>query len=151
MKYSKESLINGIRNAASNMRKGSKYMWGHMGACNCGHLAQQLTSFTRKEIHEFAQERPGDWKEQVMDFCPTTGYPIDMVIAEMMKYGLSGQDLQQLEDLSNPAVLARLPKEIQPLHRYKREDAILYLESWADILEESLEKTEVSELISEKA
>lgn len=151
MKYSKQALIKGIRRAAENMRTGSKYMWGHMGACNCGHLAQELTSFSRKEIHQFAQERPGDWKEQVMDFCPTTGYPIDMVIAEMLNYGLTGQDLNQLEDLSNPIVLNRLPKEIQVLHRYKREDAILYLETWADIIEEELYKNKEEIYVIEKA
>ena len=70
------NLIQALRRTANNLLSGSKYQWGHMGACNCGNLAQELTSLTKKEIHDYAMRGHGDWSEQVDAFCPTSTMPM---------------------------------------------------------------------------
>ena len=131
------SLIAAIRRSSGNLKKGAPYQWGHMGGCNCGHLAQEITSLSKKEIHARAlRSRSGDWNEQLIDYCPTSGLPLDEVICEMLNAGLEREDLMELEKLSNRAILARLPEDRKPLAHNKRDDVVLYLECWAALLEE---------------
>ena len=105
-------LIAALRRTANRIEKGAPYQWGHMGSCNCGNLAQELTQFSKAEIHAFAMEGRGDWNEQVAEFCPTSGLPMDMLIAEMLNKGLTTTDLQHLERLSDKKVLARIWKPV---------------------------------------
>ena len=129
-------LIAAIRRTITRLRKDSPYQWGHMGSCNCGHLAQEITSLSKKEIHARALlSRSGDWNEQLIDYCPTSKLPMDEVISEMLKAGLDREDLMHLEKLSDPAVLQQIPGH-ESLQHNKREDVILYLEAWANFLEE---------------
>lgn len=130
-------LIAAIRRTANKLQKGSPYQWGHMGSCNCGHLAQEITQLSKKEIHARAlRSRSGDWNEQLIDYCPTSGLPMDEVISEMLAAGLDRQDLMELEKLSNSLVLRSLPQHNRHLSHNRREHVILYLNSWADLLEE---------------
>lgn len=138
-------LIAALRRTASRIEKGAPYQWGHMGSCNCGNLAQELTHFSKAEIHAFAMEGRGDWNEQVAEFCPTSGLPMDMLIAEMLNKGLTTTDLQHLERLSDKKVLARIPLTRRDGMRHnRRDDVVLYLNEWAKILEEEwVEATEL--------
>lgn len=129
-------LIEAIRNTAQNLKNGAKYQWGHMGSCNCGHLAQQITKLSKAEIHRSALKRHGDWTEQSKDYCPTSGYLLDDIISMMLAVGLDVDDLQKLEKLSDRNVLARLPQENRYLKHNVRDDVVVYLECWADLLEE---------------
>lgn len=130
-------LIAALRRSSGNLRKNSPYQWGHMGSCNCGHLAQEITSLSKKEIHARAlRSRSGDWNEQLIDYCPTSGLPMDEVISEMLSAGLDREDLMHLEKLSDPAVLAHISGQNQYLQHNRREDVIQYLEAWAGLLEE---------------
>ena len=60
-------VIQALRETATQIATSGRYEWGHMGSCNCGHLAQNITSFTRAEIQQFALQKRGDWSEQVID------------------------------------------------------------------------------------
>ncbi len=92
-------LIAALERTASKLQQGASYQWGHMGACNCGNLAQELTPFSRAEIHQYAMQRHGDWNEQLIDYCPTSGYPIDLIVSKMLENGLSLNDLGALGTL----------------------------------------------------
>lgn len=130
-------LIAAIRRTANKLQKGIPYQWGHMGSCNCGHLAQEITKLSKKEIHARAlRSRSGDWNEQLIDYCPTSGLPMDEVISEMLDAGLDRQDLMQLEKLSNPLILGSMPAPKKQLFHNRRDDVILYLNRWATLLEE---------------
>jgi hypothetical protein len=130
-------LVAALRRTAENLKKGAPYQWGHMGSCNCGHLAQELTPYSKAEIHERAlRSRSGDWNEQLMAYCPSSGLPLDEVISELLAAGLDPDDLKQLERLSNPHILQQLPPERRHLKHNKREDVIIYLLSWAELLQE---------------
>jgi hypothetical protein len=145
MARSSERLINALRITADNLEIGNKYMWGHMGACNCGNLAQSLTSYSKAEIHEFAMLGKGDWSEQVAAYCAGTKYPMEFIISDLLKEGLTIEDLIDLERLSNKNVLALIPhqKRITIKHNMK-EDVVLYLNTWADLLEQEAHTTKIN-------
>lgn len=132
------ALATALRSTAARLREGSKFAWGHMGRCNCGHLAQTLTRRTAAEIHAAAQARCGDWREQTREHCPTSGLEIDTVITELVAAGLSLSDLRHIEDLSDPVVLAQVPA--RHLSRSEVHHAIQYMEAWAELLEAALRR-----------
>lgn len=140
MARANESLIKALRKAADLIEKNTDYQWGHMGACNCGHLAQVITGYSKAYIHQTALANGvGDWNEQLRDFCPTTRKPFDDIVAAMLDLGVSVEDLSRLERLSDARVLARLPFDTTLQHNV-REDVVLYLTLWADLLEEEFEE-----------
>ena len=116
------------------------YQWGHMGSCNCGHLAQTITRLDPAVIHQRALlTRHGDWDDQLQDYCPHSGLPLDDVIDEMLALGFTRADLAHLERLSDPAIRAALPLErAAALRHNQRADTVLYLLTWADQLEVAL-------------
>src|ERR1700742_3017678 len=93
-------LIKTLRSTAARLQLGAHYRWTHMGACNCGHLAQTVTHLDADDIRRYALERAGEWAEQVLEFCPTSGYPMDAILAALFDLGLSHADLAQLEKLT---------------------------------------------------
>ncbi|MBE7178052.1 MAG: hypothetical protein INR69_16740 [Mucilaginibacter polytrichastri] len=138
MANARVQVIDALRQAARNISAGMPYQWGHMGSCNCGHLAQVITSRSKAEIHRQAMRSHGDWSEQLTDYCATSGLPFDHIIDEMLNFGFKESDLCHLEKLSDPAVLQCLPPEKRHLRYNLREDAVLYLKTWANHLEDSL-------------
>ena len=133
------NIIDALRTTAKKLENGHRYEWGHMGNCNCGNLVQTITSFSRAEIQEYALQKRGDWSEQLIDYCPTSGYPMDRIIGKMIEFGFTAQDLRHQEWLSDKSVLAKSGRAT--LNRNLKSDTILYLHSWADLIEDSLLKT----------
>lgn len=130
-------LILGIRKTVKKLKNGAPYQWGHMGACNCGNLAQELTNLNKGEIHAYAMQRHGDWNEQLIDYCPTSGYPMDLMVGKMLETGLTLDDLMHLEKLSDPEILCLIPAEKrQHISKNNKSDVIQYLEVWVRDLEE---------------
>jgi hypothetical protein len=131
-------LIDAIRSTALQLQTSDHYQWGHMGACNCGFLAQQVTQLSKAEIHSRALIRYGDWNEQLNDYCPTSGLLFDDVISQLLQIGFDIEDLKHLENLSDPAVLNALGSSLQ---RNRKSDVVLYLTKWAELLERNLLST----------
>jgi hypothetical protein len=132
-------LIDALRRTAKKLQNGNSYQWGNMGSCNCGNLAQELSTYTQDQIHEYALlSRSGDWSEQTAAYCPTSKLPLDWVIEAMFAAGLTRNDLQNLEKLSDSAVLKRLPPENRYLKHNQRADVVKYMLAWANMLEEEL-------------
>lgn len=107
-----------------------------MGRCNCGHLVQAVTELSPREIHHMALQKPGDWERQALDYCPESGYEIDFVIGTLLDLGLTKQDLVHLERLSDPQIIKQLPLGERDLNFRKKQDVLLYLKTWIDMLEE---------------
>ncbi|GAB4194833.1 MAG: hypothetical protein OHK0013_00460 [Sandaracinaceae bacterium] len=136
-------LVDALRRTVARLEGGATFRWTHMGHCNCGHLAQSLTTLSPDEIHRRAIERAGDWTTQALEIaegetCPTTGLPMDEVFRTMLDAGLTPRDIADLESLSSPLVLATLPVGQRQLDKRRREDAVRYLTAWADLLEAQL-------------
>jgi hypothetical protein len=82
-------------------------------------------------------QRHGDWSEQILEFCPTSGYPMDLMIEKMLLAGLTLEDLKHLENLSDPEILAMMSKEKRnSISKNSKEDVIYYMQNWAKLLRE---------------
>jgi len=127
-------LIGALRRTADRLSGDVSYQWGHMGMCNCGHLAQSITGLAAPEIHQSALIREGDWEQQARDYCPTSGNLIDVVLAAMFELGLTRDDVRNLERLSDPAIIRRVGRH---LRFNQRDDVVLYVRTWALILSEA--------------
>ncbi|HWA35724.1 MAG TPA: hypothetical protein VG737_16390 [Cyclobacteriaceae bacterium] len=131
-------VIHALREAARKLGSSSNYQWGHMGLCNCGFLAQEVTHLSKEEIHRRAMMRHGDWSEQLNDYCPSSGLPMDDMISDLITFGFDASDLKHLEYLSDDAILMTLPFEQRHLMRNVKGDAVIYLSAWANLLENQL-------------
>lgn len=142
MTTSNHTLITALRHTAQQLENGAKYEWGHIGRCNCGHLVQTVTHLSDREILQSAGQALGEWSEHANDYCPHTGHKVDDLLAALQDIGFSRQDVIHLENLSDPRVLTRLGGE-RPryLRRNHVADAILYMQTLADILAEELTLT----------
>jgi hypothetical protein len=138
MARSTSELVKSLRKTANRILNSPDYQWGHMGACNCGHLAQEITMKSKAEIHKRAMYGNGDWNDQLNDYCGITGQLFDDVIAQMLDFGFDIDDLKHLEKLSDKRVLERMPLKFYLKYNVK-EDVALYLTLWADMLEDELE------------
>ena len=116
-----------------------------MGSCNCGHLAQQLTNRSKSEIHALALQKAGDWGHHAVEHCTVSGYPIDHIITTMVEAGMSYQDIHELERLSGRAVLRAIPDGRRRLNHKRREDVVVYMRTWADLLHGQLAADESAE------
>lgn len=140
-------LITALRATAAKLEAGATYRWTHMGACNCGHLAQTVTHLSADDIRRYALERSGEWAEQGLEFCPTSGYPMDAILSALFELGLSSDDLGRLERLTDPEVVRRLPIELRRELSYRERDhVVLYMRAFADLLEERLPVASVAEI-----
>jgi glycine/D-amino acid oxidase-like deaminating enzyme len=131
-------LIHALRETADRLESGAAYNWAHFGRCNCGHLAQTLTRLDAAEIHRRARRELIEWSEIPEDYCGSTGYHLDHVIDTLLEIGLTRDDVRHLEDLSDRAVLERLPGGFRWLERNSRENAVAYMRAWADLLEDAV-------------
>lgn len=148
MAHANLKIVNALRKTALALENGNRYEWGHMGSCNCGNLAQTITSFTRAEIQQYALQKRGDWSDQLLDYCPTSGYPMDMIIERMVDYGFSAQDLRHLEWLSDSEILNFIG--VPFLNRNLKSDTILYLNAWANMLETKLQPIAAKKVVAEE-
>ena len=131
-------LVTALRKTAARLAGSAAYAWGHHGQCNCGHLVQTLCGLPPARIHEIALEGDGDWESLANAYCPTSGHAIDDLLTALGDAGLTSDDIRHLERLDDPGVLAALPGGHRWLRRNVREDAVAYLEAWADVLEQQL-------------
>lgn len=129
-------LVDALRKTAKNIQQGKPYEWGHMGSCNCGNLAQTLLNISKGDIHRYAMDKPGDWSEQLNDYCPTSGLPMDQLIFGLLQKGLSTEDLKHLEYLSDDRVLKAVGRGY--LQNNNLQDVVCYMNAWADLMEEEL-------------
>ena len=129
-------LAAALRVTAERLARGASYQWGHFGACNCGHLAQTLTSAPREAIHRAALVRARDWGDAAVEYCPGSGLPLDHIIAQMLRAGLSLDDLRALEELSHARVVRSfLARHQRHPRRNDRADVVAYMRLWAEELE----------------
>jgi hypothetical protein len=138
MAHPTTALIDALRLTAANLKSGAYHSWGHHGACNCGNLVQSVTKFSKEEVLRYAHTGSGEWTELAQDFCPITNAPLTLIFNQLEQIGLTPTDIHHIEYLSNREVLENLPGGFRWLKRNKKEDAIIYFETFANMLEEKL-------------
>lgn len=129
-------IIHALRQTVAQLESGNRYEWGHMGSCNCGNLAQTITSLSSAEIQAHALQKKGDWSEQLIEYCPSSGYPMDLILSRMIDFGFTQNNLRQLEWLSDPEILAKMG--VPSLNRNLKSATINYMLTWALMLEEKI-------------
>jgi hypothetical protein len=131
-------LIDALNTTALRLKQGNHYAWGNHGSCNCGNLLQTITKLNAKEILERAHTGVGEWTELATEYCGTTSLPVDLLITELQKIGLTPSDIHGLEYLDDKTVLQNLPGGFRWLSRNIREDVIVYFETLAKMLEQQI-------------
>lgn len=131
-------LIKYIRETANRLQDGAEYQWGHQGRCNCGHIVQTITQLSPQEIYHRVIQTTGEWSEFANDYCPGTNLEVEQILDTLKNQGLTRDDIKNLEYLSDESILCKLPGGKRYLEKNNREDAILYMKTWADELEKKL-------------
>ena len=134
-------LIGALRETSRRLKNGAAYAWGNHGSCNCGNLLQVVTRFSKEEILSFAHSGIGEWTELAEDYCGVTNAPVGLLLSKLQEIGLTPTDIHNLEYLEDRTVLNYLPGGFRWLSRNRREDVILYFETFAQMLEEKLIST----------
>ncbi len=138
-------LIEALRETAGRLRNGAYYAWGHHGGCNCGNLLQVVTQHSKEEILKFAHTGIGEWTELSEDYCPVNDKPVDYIVSQLCRLGLTTSDIHNLEYLEDREVLENLPGGFRWLQKNVREDVIVYFGEFADLLERKLLENLLSE------
>ena len=150
MAYASHTLIKALRGTALRLASvDTEYRWTHMGACNCGHLAQHVTRHSASDLRRMSQYKAGDWADQALEYCKTSTLPIDHVIGALLEIGLEPRDIGHLERLSDKRILRRLPAQSRYLDFRRRGDVVVYLRTWAELLQD--EMNEVHQDLAEVA
>ena len=140
MALASHKLINALKETAERLKDGNHYAWGNHGSCNCGNLLQVLTPFDSKDILKIAQTGIGEWTELAEESCSVTSLPVAELLGALQQAGLTPVDIHNIEYLEDKTVLKALPGGFRWLKRNKKEDVIVYLETFASLLEAELER-----------
>jgi hypothetical protein len=132
------TLINALRSTATLLQQGNHYAWGNHGSCNCGNLLQTVTTLSAKDILTYAHSGVGEWSELAVDYCGVTSAPHTMMISKLEEIGLTPSDIHNIEYLEDKQVLQQLPGGFRWLSRNNKEDVIVYMNTFANMLEEKL-------------
>ena len=136
MAYTTPFVIEKLREAANRLESDNDYHWGHTGRCNCGTLAQCITDLSASEIYRQSQaQRLGEWSEFADTYCENSGAPVDSIIDAMIQAGFNLKDIRHLEHLSDRKILRAVPGGPRYLRKSSKTDVILYMRTWAGLLE----------------
>lgn len=128
-------LVDALRATALRLQNGAPYAWGNHGSCNCGHLLQVITRLSEQEILTYAHTAPGEWTELAAEYCGITQAPVSLLVKKLMDAGLTPTDIHHLEYLTDRSILDKLPGGFRWLKRNQRADVVLYMETFANMLE----------------
>lgn len=129
-------LIEALRKGAKRIANKANYEWRNTGACNCGNVVQSATNFNRNQIARFGLQKQGDWAMLARLYDKDSNYKIDEIIKRMLEIGMDLDDFGNLENLNDQRILDRIGNAF--LKRDNRNHVILYLNTWADMLEEEM-------------
>jgi len=147
----KTKLITALRAAASALEQDRfNYNWNYAVSCNCGVLACALTGHTPKtlvpHLPEIQYHRgSGTWTKRLAAYCPIIGQTNHALIKTLFSFGLTQDDMINLEYLDDQEVIKRIPRKRlwytlwrkrRKLDYHKKADVVLYLRAWADLLQE---------------
>lgn len=177
MNQRKQNLIEALERVVYNLKNGTLYYkWSHQNSCNCGVVVQSLlklglTEFYQKTESSYifdnktlakymgieVEDTHATWKNAAAVYCPITGIPTQEIFKELYELGLTNEDINHLEFMTNEAILeksgiiTRNKKKFSLKNFFrsknnnsisegkyytKKENLILYLSSWVKILKE---------------
>ncbi|GAB5464885.1 MAG: hypothetical protein Kapaf2KO_03210 [Candidatus Kapaibacteriales bacterium] len=127
-------LIDALKKTAERLESNeTKYEWGHMGRCNCGHLLQTVSGLSDVEIVKTIDFETDEWSEHAKEYCSGTGGKITDHFLTLKNIGFGWDDVIYLEYLSDKNVLARLG--VTHLERNDKDNVARYMRTKAELLE----------------
>lgn len=143
----KTKLITALRLTASAIRNGTfPYKWTEQSSCNCGALFCTLTGKSPVEmthlIPKAIKNTDPTWSIIAGQYCGISGLPKHSLFRELFGYGLTMQDISDLEYLKNEKVVAAVAAGrswlagLFALSHTDKKDVADYMTAWADILTE---------------
>lgn len=153
----KTKLITALRTTATALENGTfDYTWKYTSRCNCGSLFCSLTGKSAAElpVPQPLSGKGATWQTLVGQHCPITGLPTDKLFKELIGYGLTQQDIVNLEFMRDQKVLARMnidqlipPPPRRKWYQFKKthgrrlnydnkNHVAAYMRAWADLLTE---------------
>lgn len=147
-------LITALRTAAKALDEETfDYDWSFTSTCNCGSLccallgksAAEMVKLIPKDIHKVGHVT---WTNLVGQYCPISGLPANSLFCELVRCGLTPKLIVELENLSNPEILARIREsDLLRLRSWwqlgevvidceDRRHVALYMRAWAELLTE---------------
>lgn len=131
-------LIEALRNTADKIESGEwEFKWLNSESCNCGLLVRSILG-EPVSIN-------GSWNSalnypEATCFFTETGMKNEEIFSKLRSVGLTDTDLRGLELFEHSEVLERA--EAEDLYYEDPEDVVIYMRTWADILEEKREAVE---------
>lgn len=109
----RSKLIEALRQSAKALETETIYYeWTEPACCSCGVLFCALLDISEHALEMRLPTRIGhagtNWTTTVGQHCTVTGKPVHELFQQLMAFGLTAQDIVQLEYLENPRVLARM-------------------------------------------
>ncbi|MGA0059943.1 MAG: hypothetical protein ACO3RU_10180, partial [Planctomycetota bacterium] len=117
-----------LRKTADRLADGARYEWGHVGRCNCGHVAQTLTDFDDRQILRIFGQDLSEWTEHARNRCADTNRDLVALFDVLHTAGMSHEDVLHLENLSDPRILARMPDGDRDLQRCQQLRFLAFIE-----------------------
>jgi hypothetical protein len=130
------------------------YQWSFFENCNCGCLARTIAdNYFDDDGRWFRDERQKlgrlplpmvqreDWTGIAeYAFCNITKLPVDSIFRTLFKIGIRHKDIYELEFLANPEIRTRAGLPLRDcfsnMDHKSRENVIIYMRAWADMLDE---------------
>ena len=130
-------LIQALRDTARRLATEAPYQWGHMGSCNCGHLAQTVTRLTKAEIHTQALQPPRRLGAPAHGLLPHQRPALRPDHRRDAGPGLLPRrpHATSKSSATRPCAIAIPFERRNALRHNQRDDVVLYLHTWADLLD----------------
>lgn len=157
------ALIAALRKAADTIKTNpDRYQWTFAPSCNCGWLARCLLSKSAEDIrHDIysvvIDTTAGDATYTCLSehnynhYCSVSNMPVNNLFRLLHEAGLSVKDIGDLEYLRNEEVLNRagINTSCYPSHFKDYHNVVLYMQTWADMLEERSNAEDAAKVINE--
>jgi len=111
----KTKLITSLRAAASALEQGRfHYNWHEASRCNCGVLVCALLGLTPGQLSPripIGAKEQATWRQRMAAQCPITGQTHHELLKTLFGFGLTQEDMINLEFLRDPNVISRIPRK----------------------------------------
>ena len=141
------TLIQAIESLISKLKDGTiHYYWNNFTSCNCGLLAQELIGCNESHLDKIMCEIPFGARLWTITskYCKSTGICYDTIFKYLFETGLTIEDIEDLEYLSNEEILKETDIDTdsaQIVEYYKvKSNLVKYLKGWLVILERQQKK-----------
>ena len=142
----KKELVTVLREAARKIKSGEEYSWGDPARCNCGFLTQVALDILPNPLTLKLKQQGmyGSWTESANTYCPTTGIPLTAIFKQLAELGLTTEDFEHLEHLSDPSVQKAAGLNFEGLGGYIESfgnpaHVVKYMRAWAEQIEQKLQ------------